>query len=178
MRVDHLPHTMAAPVAMVRSPAHESGTLDTVEISGWIPDDQRLFTPSAQVTPMTSCVKRQSLPVWTPTLPLPLSTTHRVLNFELRTDVGPVGFMARPEQATQEAPKRKVRIVRTFAAILNRLLPLPPILNEFNLPAKCKFMIGSLTTHLRSQNTSLNQGKTKIICSLLKFAVTKATSDQ
>ena len=36
---------------------HESGTLDTVEIAGLIHDDQRLFTPSAQVTPMT-CKKR------------------------------------------------------------------------------------------------------------------------
>ena len=40
-------------VAIVHSPAHESGTLDTVEIAGLIPNDQRLFTPSAQVTPMT-----------------------------------------------------------------------------------------------------------------------------
>ena len=44
---------MAVPVAMVSSPAHESGALDTVEIAGLTPDDQRLFTPSAQVTPMT-----------------------------------------------------------------------------------------------------------------------------
>ena len=53
MRVDHLPHTMAVPVAMVRSPVHESGTPDTAEIAGLTPDDQRLFTPPAQVTPMT-----------------------------------------------------------------------------------------------------------------------------
>ena len=34
-------------------PRAESGTLDTVEIAGLIADDQRLFTPSAQVTPKT-----------------------------------------------------------------------------------------------------------------------------
>ena len=44
---------MAVPVAMVRSPAHESGRLDTVATAGLIADDQLLFTPSAQVTPMT-----------------------------------------------------------------------------------------------------------------------------
>ena len=43
---------MGVLVAIVRSPALESGTLDTVEIAGLITNDQRLFTPSAQVTPV------------------------------------------------------------------------------------------------------------------------------
>ena len=132
---------MAVPVAMVHGPAHESGTLDTVQIAGLTPDDQRLFTPPAQVTPMT-CKKAVFACLDTDVTFLQL-TASWTLNCGDR-DVGPVGFVARPEQATQEAPKRKVRIVRTFAAILNRPLPLPPILNEFSLPAKCEFMIRSL----------------------------------
>ena len=80
MQVDHLPHTMAVPVAMVRSPAHESGTLDTVEIAGLIPDNQRLFTPSAQVTPIT-CKKAVFAGLDT-NVTFTLSTTHCVLNFD------------------------------------------------------------------------------------------------
>ena len=88
---------MAVPVAMVRSPAHESGTLDKVEIAGLIPDDQRLFTPSAQVTPVT-CRKAVFACLDTD---VTFTSTHRVLNFDC------VSFVARPEQATQEAPNGK-----------------------------------------------------------------------
>ena len=38
-----------------------SAALSERKVAGSIPDDQRLFTPSAQV-------RRQSLPVWPPTL--------------------------------------------------------------------------------------------------------------
>ena len=57
MRVEHLPPgtysvlMMAAPLAMVRGPTHKSDYMAyTVKITGWIPDDQRLFTPTAHVT--------------------------------------------------------------------------------------------------------------------------------
>ena len=53
-------HTMAVPVAVVRAAPRmilAPVTLDTVEIAGLIAaDDQRLFTPLAQVTP-TTCKK-------------------------------------------------------------------------------------------------------------------------
>ena len=117
MHVDHLPHTIAVPVAMVRSPAHESGTLDTVEIASLIPDDQRLFTPSAQVTPMT-CKKAVFACLDTDVT----FTTNRVLNFDCGETSGRLCGKARA--GNERGAKWKVRIVRTFATILNR--PLPP----------------------------------------------------
>ena len=96
--------------------------------SGLIPND-RWRTTFHTVSPSNAHeawhVRRQSLPVWTPTLTFPLSTTHRVLNFDCGEMSGRLRGTARSEQATQGVT-RKVRIVRTFAAILNR--PLPPSL--------------------------------------------------
>ena len=102
-------------------------------------DDQPLFTPSAQ---RPWHVRRQSLPVWTPTIFLPLSTNHRVLNFDCAETSGRLRGTARAGNAW--GAKREVQIFRKFAAILTDRYPLPPIFNEFNLPAKCKFLIRSL----------------------------------
>ena len=83
-------------------------TLGTVEIAGLIADDQRLFTPLAQATPMT-CKREGSL--WAvclfghqPYLHLYLQLTTSCTSIAERRRAG---FVARPEQATQEAPHGK-----------------------------------------------------------------------
>ena len=79
-----------------------SGTLDTVaRIAGLIPDNQRLFTPSAQVTPMTChlCLSGHRRYLY-----LYLQLTASGTSIAERRGVG---FVARPEQARQEAPNGK-----------------------------------------------------------------------
>ena len=122
------------------SPAHESGTRDTVEIAGLLPDDQRLFTPSAQVTPMT-CKKAvfACLDTFSSTYVSPWPR----LDLRLRRDVGKASWHGQSRQRkrhqTESADCPHVR--RYLKPIVT---PLPPILNEFSLPAKCELMIRSL----------------------------------
>ena len=101
--------TMAVPVAMVRSPSHESGTLHTVIMSGDHRFDRRRSATFHTVGPSSGPrhVGRQSLPVWTPTLPLPVYLQLITASWSSIAERRRVGFVARQEQATQEAPHGK-----------------------------------------------------------------------
>ena len=118
---------MAAPLAMVHGPP------DIVMIGS---EDHRLDSRrSATFHTDGSCnLRRQSLPVWTPTLPLPL-TFHRALNFNCRETSRPVGC-ARPKQAMWGAPDGKCGL---SAAILNHPSPVLPILNRPYFPRPRKY---------------------------------------
>ena len=128
-------------MAVVRSPAHESGTLDTVEIAGLIADDQRLFTPSAQVTPMT-CKKAVFACLDTNVTFTSIYNSPRPV-LRLRRDVDQASWRG------QSSPRKRRHTESAYCPHVRRYLkptvtPLPPILNEFSLPAKCEFMIRSL----------------------------------
>ena len=123
----HLPpgDTMAVPVAVARDAAPRMSRARLTQVAGLIADDQRLFTPSAQVTPMTckkavfACLDTDQL-----TLPSPPSTAHRVLYFDCVAGETSSRLRGAARAGHARGATRKVRIVRTFAAILNR--PLPP----------------------------------------------------
>ena len=123
-------------------------TLDTVEIAGPllidIADDQRLFTPLAQVTPMT-CMRKKAVFACLDTN-VTFTSIYNSLRpvLRLRRDV---------EQASwrgQSRPRKRRHTESADCPHIRRYLkptvtPLPPILNEFSLQAKCEFMIRSLS---------------------------------